>query len=158
MLVQSTNKQENIYNRNQFMFASHSAHHVAKETFMTWLEVSSSGEKTEKVYCPNAHWLKNIFLLWIFQSGLKSGEIKNDLLPAKFLLQTRETHRCSRNWMKNNIGRKRTSSCSYCVVLWLMKRVEDWSIFAGVNELWQVFVNEMMPTFWAGTFFMRWRW
>lgn len=77
-------------------------------------------------------------------------------LPAVFLL-IRETHRCWRNSMTSNIDRRRILSFSYSVLTWLMRWAADWNIVSEVIELWQVFVNGMMPTFWAVTFFMRWK-
>lgn len=77
-------------------------------------------------------------------------------LPAVFLL-IRETHRCWRNSMTSNIDRRRIWSFSYSVLTWLMRWAADWNIVSEVIELWQVFVNGMMPTFWAVTFFMRWK-
>lgn len=83
---------------------------------------------------------------------------KSDVVALPSMARrSRETHRCLRNLMTSNIGRKRISSSFYFVVIWMKTLAAGWSIFSEELALWRVCGNEMMPTFGSVTFFI-WRW
>lgn len=145
--LRACSQQTIVHNRNQFMLAS-----LGMSPWkLAWRDWKSRRAQSLMTDCEFFSDFPNeIFSVWFEIRWLM------EVLPA-VALRIRSTHRCWRNSTTSNIDRRRTWKFSYWLEIWPMRWAADWSIVSAVIGLWQVFGIGMRPTFWAVTFFMRWK-